>query len=57
MIVVNFSPVDKWVDVPFPDNGVWEDLLNEGVKPTVVDYWLRNWPVHSNGGNIFYRET
>ena len=56
MVVVNFSPCEQWVDVPFPSNGVWKDLLNEGVTPAVGNYWLRNWQVHSNWGNIFYRE-
>jgi hypothetical protein len=56
VVVVNFSASEQWIDVPFPASGVWKDLLNDGVSPVVTDYWLRNWQVHSNWGNIFYRE-
>ena len=55
LIVLNFSSNAQRVDVPFPANGVWTDLLNESVSPTVTDYWLRNWEVQSNWGNVFYK--
>jgi 1,4-alpha-glucan branching enzyme len=55
LIVLNFSSNAQRVDVPFPSNGVWTDLLNESVSPTVTDYWLRNWEVQSNWGNVFYK--
>jgi glycosidase len=56
LIVLNFSPFAQNVDIPFPANGVWTDLLHEGVRPTVNDYWLRSWEVQSNGGSLFYKE-
>lgn len=56
IVTVNFSDAEQWLDVPFPANGSWTDLLNPGVNPAVNDFWLRNWQVHSNWGNIFYRQ-
>ena len=56
IVVVNFSDAEQWVDVPFPANGSWVDLLNPGVNPAVNNFWLRNWQVHSNWGNIFYQQ-
>lgn len=56
IIVVNFSSEDQFVDVPFPANDIWTDLLNDGVSPTVNNFWLRNWRVNSYWGNIFYKE-
>lgn len=55
LIVLNFSSDAQTVDIPFPANGVWTDLLNEGISATVTDYWLRNWTVNSNWGHAFYR--
>jgi glycosidase len=52
IIVLNFSQAKKTVSVPFPDNGVWEDLLS-GWKPSVVSNRL-NVEVGSNWGNIFF---
>lgn len=55
MIVLNFSPEAQTVDVPFPINGSWTDLLNPGVAPAVTGYWLRKWVVPSNWGNVFHK--
>lgn len=54
IVVVNFSTNDQWVDVPFPDNGQWTDLLNDGVRVSPSQYWVSNWKVNSNWGNIFF---
>lgn len=54
IIVLNFSGYDQYVDVPFPDNGRWEDRLNDS-SVEVRDYRLRNWRVSSSWGNVFYR--
>jgi hypothetical protein len=54
--VLNFSPDNQVVDVPFSADGSWIDLLNDGVNPAVSGFWLRNWTVNSNWGNIFYRQ-
>jgi 1,4-alpha-glucan branching enzyme len=54
MIVLNFSPTDQTVDVPFPMNGQWQELLNEQTL-TVDNYWIRGQVVESNWGKIFFR--
>ncbi len=47
--VINFSQEDQMVDVPFPADGQWKDLLNEDIAPLPISgYWLRNWQVKSN---------
>jgi 1,4-alpha-glucan branching enzyme len=56
IIVLNFSNTDQFVDVPFPDNGTWEDLLNDGWKVDIHDYWLRNVKINSNWGRIFFKQ-
>ncbi len=40
IIVLNFTGESRKVDVPFPENGIWEDLLN-GTKVNVGGYWLQ----------------
>ena len=54
IIVLNFSSENRSVSVPFPDNGVWEDLISNW-KPTVSNYRL-NFEVGSNWGHVFFRE-
>lgn len=54
IIVVNFSKDDQVVDVPFPANDAWSDLLSPGVSVTPSQNWVRNWKVNSNWGNIFF---
>ena len=56
IVVVNFSTQDQVVDVPFPANDIWTDLLNDGISSTVNNFWIRNWRVNSSWGNIFYKE-
>ena len=53
MIVLNFSDWVQYVDVPFPQNGSWNDLLNKS-SATVANYRLYNFPVQSNWGCIFH---
>jgi 1,4-alpha-glucan branching enzyme len=55
LIVLNFSQVNQTVDVPFPANGEWEDLLS-GRKVSVLNYWLRGYVVESNWGKVFYQQ-
>jgi hypothetical protein len=57
IVALNFSSQDQVVDIPFPANGVWTDLLNAGVSPTVSDFWQRNWRVSSNWGHVFFLEA
>jgi pullulanase len=54
MIVLNMSDYHQWVDIPFADNGDWQELL-EGGTAHVTDYWLRGQEVNSNWGLIYYR--
>jgi hypothetical protein len=55
MIVLNFSQVERTVTVPFPSDGVWEDLLSDW-KPTVVGNRLV-FQVGSNWGHVFFKEN
>lgn len=54
MVVLNFGPDARVVDVPFPATGVWEDLLN-GTKVNVGDYWLRGATIESNWGHVYFQ--
>ncbi|MEZ5361541.1 MAG: hypothetical protein R2748_04155 [Bryobacterales bacterium] len=51
---MSFSDFDQMVDIPFPANGEWLDLLN-GEAATVTDYKLRWVWVGSNWGRIYWR--
>jgi 1,4-alpha-glucan branching enzyme len=55
LVVLNFSGDDQYVDVPFPGNGAWQDLLSGG-QVQVDGYWLRNFRVSSNWGCLFSRQ-
>lgn len=55
IIVLNFSQTSQTVDVPFPVNGIWADLLDSSISPTVAGNWLQNWQAPSNWGHVFYR--
>jgi hypothetical protein len=54
IIVLNFSPATQWVDIPFSDNGEWEDLIS-GWQVFPHDYWLRTQNIGSNWGHIFFK--
>lgn len=53
IVVLNCSPTKHFVDVPFPFNGKWTDLLT-GETFQVTDYWRKWQNVDSNYGRIFY---
>jgi 1,4-alpha-glucan branching enzyme len=54
IIVLNYSDFAQYVDIPFPNNGRWEDLLNGGV--VVVDNLrLYNQRINSNWGRIYFQ--
>jgi len=55
IIVLNFSPIKHYVDVPFPFNGTWRDLLSEQTFE-VIDYWRKWEGIDSNYGCIFYAQ-
>jgi pullulanase len=53
VIILNFSPQRHFVDVPFPFNGSWTDLLS-GETFQVTDFWRKWQGINSNYGRIFY---
>ena len=55
IIALNFSPNDQTVDVPFPSNGDWQEMLN-GQTTTVTDLWIRGQVVESNWGKVYFRK-
>lgn len=54
MIVLNFSAFDQTMDIPFPVDGTWEDLLNGG-NADVQGFWLRDQVLGSHWGRIYFR--
>lgn len=54
IIVINYSDVDQWIDIPFSVNGVWEDLLNHESE-TVTGWRLSGRRIPSNWGRIYFR--
>ena len=55
IVAINFSSTDQVVNIPFPDNGTWEDLLNNQ-KVNVQNWWLFNQTVNSYWGRVFYKK-
>lgn len=57
-IVLNFSFDTQRVSVPFGDNGVWQDLLNDqqGLNQVRVDNFRLDLNAEPNWGHIFFRE-
>ena len=55
VIVINFSPTRHFVDVPFPFNGSWTDLLSEEDFP-VTDFMRQAQDVDSHYGRIFHAQ-
>lgn len=54
IVVVNYSDFDQRVDIPFPSNGRWEDLLNGGFV-SVDGFRLANQRIFSNWARIYYQ--
>jgi pullulanase len=54
IIVLNFSPQAQMVDVPFPANGAWQDLLNNQTV-TINDFRLAAQPIESYWGRIYFQ--
>ncbi|MFN8458128.1 MAG: alpha-amylase family glycosyl hydrolase [Anaerolineae bacterium] len=54
IIVLNFSAFDQVVNLPFSDNGHWEDLLNDNTVQ-VQNYWLYEQRLSSHWGRIYYK--
>ena len=55
MVVLNFTDARQFVDVPFPLNGAWVDLLS-GDSIQVNNYIRKQQDVDSHYGRIFYRK-
>jgi len=53
IIVLNFSRVDRFVDIPFSASGRWRDLLNDQ-DVDVLGFVLPNQRINSNWGRIFF---
>ena len=53
MVVLNFTGNTQWVNIPFPSNGNWTDLINNNTVASVSNFWLANYPVPSNWGCVF----
>lgn len=53
VVVLNFSHFDQHIDVPFPVNATWTDLL-DGSTFGVSDFWMQNHRVPSHWGRIFF---
>jgi pullulanase len=56
IIVLNYSDTDRFVDVPFPTNGVWQELLNAGAV-NVQNFLVANTLINSNWGKIYFNQT
>lgn len=55
IIVINYSDFDQFVDIPFPVNGRWDDLLDQ--QSFVVDnFRLLSQRIASNWGRIYYKK-
>lgn len=54
IVVINYTDSNQQIDIPFPANGVWEDLLNERTDQ-VNDHKLLNQKINPNWGRIYYQ--
>jgi 1,4-alpha-glucan branching enzyme len=54
IIVINFSAGPQSLDLPFSDNGRWDDLLN-GSSVVVTDYRIAGFQVNSHWGHVFIK--
>ena len=57
VVVLNFSSADQYVDVPFPADGVWTDVLNDDAQIDVRGFRVRGFKVNSNWGNVLLLRT
>lgn len=56
IIVLNCSPNKHYVDIPFPVNGTWTDILNDQ-SFNVSGHWRRWQDVDSNWGRVFFKKN
>jgi pullulanase len=55
IMVLNYSDFDQFVDIPFPVNGQWDNLLNEQ-SVIVQNFRLSNQRIDSNWGRIYFNK-
>lgn len=56
IIALNFSNDDQIVDIPFSDDGVWQDVLNDRAD-SVTGCRLHDQRLPSNWGRIYWQRT
>jgi glycosidase len=56
VIVLNFSGNDQWMDLTFPEDGQWLDLLSEPQWMITVTNRSYHLQINSNWGRIFYKQ-
>jgi 1,4-alpha-glucan branching enzyme len=56
IVALNFSPVDRVVDVPFSADGAWDDLLN-GRTDLISNFRLASYRLESNWGRIWFQKS
>ena len=54
VVVLNFSGNDQWLDLSFPADGQWLDLLSDSQWTITVSNHYYHLLVNSNWGHIFY---
>jgi 1,4-alpha-glucan branching enzyme len=55
VIVLNYSETDRWLRIPFSEDGLWQDLLN-GESVWVEGYALSSERVNSHWGRVYWRK-
>ncbi len=53
IVALNFTDATQKVDIPFPIDGTWTDLINNQQAVTVSNFKVQGWPVPSNWGCVF----
>ncbi len=54
IIALNFSASDRTINIPFPENGNWQNLLTDTEEILAVNnYWVTSYTLQSHWGKIF----
>jgi 1,4-alpha-glucan branching enzyme len=56
IIVLNLSGEDQQVDIPFPADGQWHELLNDRYDIVIDSHLQAQW-IESNWGRIYYQKV
>jgi pullulanase len=57
IVVLNFTGATQNVDIPFPIDGSWTDMINNSQVVEVTGFKLSGYPVPSNWGCVFWIES